>query len=74
MNKRSDRAQAHLFAVSEITSSQTIGVEQHFVQKLHSSAIALQQILDLFSTGSQVATLLVTSHAYHIYRELFINP
>jgi len=56
LNKCSVRAQAHLFAVSEITSSQTIGVEHHFVQKLHSFVIALLQILDLFSTGSRVAT------------------
>jgi len=40
------------------SSTQTIAVECRSAQKLHSSAIALLQIFDLFFAGSQVATLL----------------
>jgi len=36
-------------------------------RKLHSSAIALLESFDLFFAGSQVATVFVTSHTYHIY-------
>ena len=52
---------------AKITSSRTIAVEHRSAQKLHLSAIALLQICDLFCAGSQVATVFVTSHTYHIY-------
>ena len=41
---------------AKITSSRTIAVERHSAQKLHSFAIALLQIFDLFFAGSRVAT------------------
>jgi len=44
-----------------------IAGECRSAQKLHSSAIALLQIFDLFFTGSQVATVFVMSHTYRIY-------
>jgi len=52
---------------AKITSSRTIAVEHHSVQKLYSFAIALLQIFDLFFTGSRVATIFVRSHTYIPY-------
>ena len=47
-------------------------MERRSAQKLHSSAIALLQIFDLFFAGSLVTTIFVTSHTYRIYRELLV--
>jgi len=44
-----------------------IAVERHSAQKLHSSAIALLQILTYLFAGSLVAAISVTSHMYRIY-------
>ena len=50
-----------------------IAVERHSAQKLHSSAITLLQIFDLFFAGSQVATVFMRLHVYQVYEELFIT-
>ena len=58
---------------AKIKPSQMNAVKHHSAQKQHLSGIALQQIFDLFFTGSWVATIFVTSHAYHTHWELLIH-
>ena len=60
---------------AKISSSRTIAVECHSAQKLHSSAIALLQIFDLFFTGSGVTTRFVMSqNSQYLFRIFFIYP
>jgi len=47
--------------------SQKIAVERHSAQKLHSSTIALLQILTYFLLVAGLLPIFVTSHMYHIY-------
>ena len=69
LKKSSDKAQVGLFAVSTVCaktkSAWTIAVEHHSAQQLHSFAITLLQILDLFSLiASQFVRILMMSHMY----------
>ena len=74
LNKCPDRAQIHLLqsVCAKTKSSQIIAVEHCSAQKLHSSAIALFQILNLLFAGSLVTTVFVTSHTYN--NDLSITP
>ena len=75
MKKRSDRAQVHLFAVgmyqNHVVLDDCCGmpfcVETALVRHRFASNF------DLFSAGSQVATVFVMSHTYRIEDFLFIR-